>query len=180
VTTAQFPQPPQFPPLAPHQPPAKPRRAGTIAVIVLAVIGAVAIVAGGVMVVQRFAEPEKVTISGTETIHARTFLDVTRSGTVCQGAGGYSDLSPGQIITLRNAEGQPIAKATVGAGTWQSESSYGSAGRCVIPFTFTDVVLDGDENAVFTITFGSNGKRGEVPYTLAELLGEGAHVNFGA
>jgi len=122
------------------------------------------------------SQPEKVAITGTMVLTATPGSGVTISGSTCEGIGGYSDITQGREVALRDATGKLIAVTTLGNGGWQGNFL---AGTCTFYFRFDDVELEGDDPGdLFTVQIG-NPNRGGVTYPRERLL-QGVSLSLGS
>jgi hypothetical protein len=83
------------------------------------------------------------------------------SYSVCEGKGGYSDISPSTLVRLVSTDGRELARSTLGPGT--------NEGSGVCSFRFTLDVREGEDKYVLSV-----GRRGESDYTFEELTKAGA------
>lgn len=74
------------------------------------------------------------TLHGSVTLHTGDGL--TRSGTSCRGSGGYSDLTAGAPVTIKNESGAIIATGSLDAGV--SDPSYPTV-VCRFSYTIANV-----------------------------------------
>jgi hypothetical protein len=79
------------------------------------------------------------------------------SDSSCEGAGGYSDISSGAEVVVKNSSGTVLTTTQLGDGT-----GYPPV-QCTFKFSFT--VMDGDEGG-YSVTVSH---RGELHYTAAQL-----------
>ena len=129
-------------------------------------VAAVALVIGVVLTYNQWTQSEKAVIDGTISLNTTRGVGVTLSGSTCDGSGGYSDITQGSEVELRDATGKLIAVTKLGNGAWGGNIM---AGRCTFYFRFDDVELEGDDDALFTIQIG-NENRGGVTYSRDKLL----------
>jgi hypothetical protein len=83
----------------------------------------------------------------------------------CWGTGGYSDLTSGVSVTLKNQSGTILANTTLGTG-------QGSAHTCTFHFTLTQV----PDDATFYVVTVSH--RGDVSHSHAEMVSAGWKVDL--
>lgn len=102
------------------------------------------------------------TITGTFTL---TDPEVDYSSSSCSGTGGFSDISAGTGVVVKNEDGATIATADL---AYDPDGS--SASRC--HYTFTVEVPAAEFYAV------SVGRRGELTYSKAEMEAQGWQVGF--
>jgi hypothetical protein len=106
-------------------------RRGMIRTVVVVTVVAIPVAFGAYLAVQHvFASPAKHTVTGTLTL-----VDASAgftSGSSCAGSGGYSDITPGNNVTVYDGKQNIIATSTLGHGT-------GTFGACVLTFTVPDV-----------------------------------------
>ena len=96
------------------------------------------------------------TISGTFTLlDTSTDPSITRSGSGCEGSGGYSDVRPGAGITLKDGDGKVLATSSLGVGSGTSTS-------CDFTFSLTNV----PEVPFYTIEISH---RGALSYSLTDM-----------
>jgi hypothetical protein len=119
----------------------------------IAVVGVVIVVGAIALTLIMRGGSSSHTINGTLTL---TDSDFNWSvGKACTGSGGYSDISEGADVTVKNESGRIIANATLEAGT-------GAAGPCLFPFH-----VKGVPDAKFYAIEISH--RGELRYSKDEL-----------
>ena len=82
---------------------------------------------------------------------------ITADSNSCQGAGGYSDISPGTEVLVENGSGTVLTTTNLGVGTGSPPT------ECEFTFSFT--VMDGSESG-YSVTISH---RGELHYTAAQL-----------
>ena len=81
--------------------------------------------------------PSTFVLSGTITVDGSPGTTIASSdGTTCEGAGGYSDITPGTAVTVANAQGQVIATGALGTGVM---ASGGGIGACSLSFSVPNV-----------------------------------------
>lgn len=144
---------------------------------IFAGIGAlVAAVAVGAVVTYIAVKPAAPAAAASKTAAASTFL---MSGTVtikndfsgsvdllddtnCQGAGGYSDLTPGTAVTVSDSTGHVIATGALNTGSQTKTHLSGTlagdvdvASACVLGFTVNDVP-DGLQSYVLAVSHRGN------------------------
>ena len=77
---------------------------------------------------------------GSHTLHGTLTLttssDITRSGGHCSGTGGYSDLTAGGAVTVKNESGTVIATGSLDQGV--SDATYPTV-VCHFAFTISNV-----------------------------------------
>lgn len=168
---AAAPAPP--PPYPPARSPAPRRRRYWIIGAICAAAVALQL-AGVVLAVRALATPAPVDVRGQLSLSTTGYLG---QGASCQGSGGYSDITPGQAVMLRDASGRLLAATHLADGRWSSSGTY--SGVCVFQFEFAGVVLDEDPTALYTVAVGTGDRRGEVPFTRDELLA-GASLTLGS
>jgi hypothetical protein len=99
------------------------------------------------------------TINGSitliDTSNNTLFPGITAVAGGCQGSGGYSDMSPGDGVTVKDGDGKLLATTTLGSGS-------GTTTRCTFDFSLPNV----PEAAFYTIEVG---RRGGLSYPLAEM-----------
>ena len=96
------------------------------------------------------------TISGTFTLlDTSTEPSITRSGSGCEGGGGYNDIRPGAGITLKDGDGKVLATSSLGAGSGTNTS-------CDFTFSLTNV----PEVPFYTIEISH---RGALSYSLSDM-----------
>jgi hypothetical protein len=117
-------------------------------------VGAVAVAIGAVLL-SRALLPEKETITGTVTINEL----VDAGSSPCSGEGGYSDITEGLGVVVKNEEGTTLANGSLGEGRREGEPIP----VCTFPFTITDV-----PKAEFYSV--SAGRRGELTYSYDEMV----------
>lgn len=112
---------------------------------------------------------ETATITGTFTLNVDSpnayYPSIEVDGSTCAGAGGYSDVSAGTAVTVKNAKGEILT-------TTYLEPGQGSSYRCVFGITF--VITDGQDRYVVSV-----GRRGELSYSFAELKAGGVALQLG-
>jgi hypothetical protein len=82
---------------------------------------------------------------------------ITGDSSSCQGGGGYSDISPGAEVVVKNGSGTVLTTTQLGTGTGSPPTD------CEFKFAFT--VMDGSESG-YSITVSH---RGELHFTPAKL-----------
>jgi hypothetical protein len=90
---------------------------------------------------------------------------VASDGTSCEGADGYSDVSEGTAVTVKNGKGEFLATTSLGQGT-------GNTAECTFSFSFP--VTEGEDRYVVSV-----GRRGEFSYTFEQLRARGVQVRLG-
>lgn len=85
----------------------------------------------------------------------------------CSGSGGYSDISVGRGVEVRNDAGDPLGRTKLGPGTKKSRN------RC--EFLFEVELTEGEDSYVFEV-----GSRGQIAFTWKELTGMGPHLTLGS
>jgi hypothetical protein len=101
-------------------------------------------------------------ITGTFTL---SDSDVDWSASSCSGTGGYSDITEGLGVTVKDGDGKTIA-----TGRLVDDPKGSSASRC--HYTFTVAAPESDFYAIAV------GRRGELTYSKAELEQQGWEVGF--
>ncbi len=86
-------------------------------------------------------------------------------GTSCTGAGGYSDVSPGTVVTVKNGKGEILTTAYL---------EEGSGGRYMCSFPMQFEVTEGQDRYVVSV-----GRRGELSYSFDELRARGVALELG-
>jgi len=90
---------------------------------------------------------------------------ISSYGGTCEGDGGYSDMSPGTGVTVKNGKGEIVATTELKSGT-------GSSYSCKMPFAFT--VTEGEDTYVVSISH-----RGENSYSFDQLKFQGVNLHLG-
>jgi serine/threonine-protein kinase len=90
---------------------------------------------------------------------------ITTFGSTCEGSGGYSDLSAGVSVILKDENDKTIATTSLGEGT-------GNSAVCTFHFTLADV----PDNATFYNTQISH--RGTVSFSHADMVKNGWTVEL--
>lgn len=85
------------------------------------------------------------------------YPSITGSASSCEGAGGYSDISDGTEVVVKDSTGAVLTTTQLGRGTGSPPVD------CEFKFSFT--VMDGSAGA-YSVTVS---RRGELHYTAAEL-----------
>lgn len=101
------------------------------------------------------------TIAGTLQLTLTDFTSPTirQSGSGCEGAGGYADISEGVGVSLRDGDGKLLAASALGPGR-------SSPLRCTFAFTLENV----PEVPFYTIEVG---RRGGLSHSLADVRAMG-------
>jgi hypothetical protein len=77
---------------------------------------------------------------GSQILHGTLTLtsssDISRSGSNCSGAGGYSDLTAGAAVTVKNESGTVIATGSLDRGV--SDATYPTV-VCHFSFTISNI-----------------------------------------
>lgn len=89
-------------------------------------------------------------------------LTEVEDGSPCVVDSGFEDLDIGAQVLVKSSEGKILGKGELGSPTVQSSIF----GRCVLPFTVSDVAVQGDD--LFEL-FAGGSSRGSVVGTEAEL-----------
>lgn len=83
----------------------------------------------------------------------------------CYSVGGYADIASGTPVTVY-VDNKIVAMGALGPGTGEMDPNYPTAaaedGQCVLPFTLSDVPIDGE---FFEIEVGN---RGRVPFSTTD------------
>lgn len=112
---------------------------------------------------------ETATITGTFTLNDDSpnvyYPLIKVEGSTCTGSGGYSDVSAGTPVTVKNGKGEILTTAYL-------EPGQGSSYRCVFSVTF--VITEGQDRYVVGV-----GRRGELSYSFAELKDKGVALHLG-
>lgn len=124
-----------------------------------------------------FASQPADSVRGTFTLTTTGYGQISSSSGSCQGTGGYSDITPGVTVTLRSADGTLLGASHLESGIGTATGLGGKS--CTFGFAFTGVDLGSDPDALFTVAVGSNGRRGEVPFTRQQLLSPGPQLTLG-
>jgi hypothetical protein len=99
------------------------------------------------------------TIKGTfaliDTTGNALFPSITSTGGVCQGSGGYGDISPGISVVIKDGDGKTLATTQLGSGS-------GGSTRCDFAFDLENV----PEVAFYSIEISH---RGALSYSLADM-----------
>ena len=119
-----------------------------IFVAIIAAAGAIALAASGGLSAHH-------DITGTFELNGGTYA----SGPGCQGKGGYSDISPGAQVTLKNGAGAILATTQLGTGTGANLS-------CDFKFAFANV----PEVPFYSVEIA---RRGAVTNSLADMKANG-------
>ena len=101
-----------------------------------------------------------VTYSEKERISYSRGVTVARA---CEGAGGYSDMRPGQTVTVADASGRPLASGRLGPGT---ATSIGTGASTKQACAFTIDVPKVPNSPMYRLSFGA---RGPVVYSFQQL-----------
>lgn len=117
---------------------------------------------------QGFHVLESITVKGTITINDKApgylpLIEVSDSS--CSGKGGYSDITPGMQVTVKNGKGEILATTTLGAG-------QGGRYMCSFPFSFR--ITEGQDRYVVTASH-----RGDMSYSFADLKARGVELTLG-
>ncbi len=106
------------------------------------------------------------TVSGSfELIDSGVDSSIDVVGSVCNGTGGYSDITDGTTVLVKNDAGKLLAETTLGPGS-------GTSADCTFHFSFS--VTEGATDYVVTISH-----RGEQHYTFAQLKTDGLNLTLG-
>ena len=112
---------------------------------------------------------ETVTVSGTFTLIDSSpnayYPSITSFGSSCSGSDGYSDVSEGTQVVVKNGRGEILATTTLGQGT-------GSRYRCTFPVSFD--ITEGEDHYLI-----STGRRGEISFTFTQLKVSGLALTLG-
>jgi hypothetical protein len=94
------------------------------------------------------------------------FPAISSAGGTCWGSGGYSDISSGTEVYVKNAAGNVLAHTALGTGT-------GSGYLC--RFTFSVDLTEGEDSYLFEVSH-----RGTLTYTFAELASDPPALSLGS
>ena len=130
------------------------------AVLAVAVIVVVVLVLSGVLKTPLTTHA----VSGTFVIKGDT-TSISVSGGTCSGDGGYSDIQPGQPLTVKDEKGTILDATTLGTGSGTAFTG------CT--FDFTVHVPDAAQFYVFTM-----GRRGDVTFSHADMVANGWTVGL--
>ena len=111
-----------------------------------------------------------ITVHGTFTLidsdPSIYFPSISKLGSLCDGTGGYSDISFGTIVIVTNDEGKTLAHTTLGFGS-------GNIARCVFHFHFR--VTAGERDYAIAVSH-----RGTVDYSFDDLLAGDVALTLGS
>ena len=109
------------------------------------------------------------TISGSFTLLDSSpsiyYPAITSYGGVCFGSGGFSDISAGTAVIVRNDKGDLLTQTSLATGS-------GSPTNC--KFTFNFEVTEGEGSYVVSVS-----KRGELSFSFADLSARGVALTLG-
>lgn len=112
---------------------------------------------------------ETITVTGSLTIvddspsYTSPAIDV--SGATCTGAGGYSDIRPGNQLAVKNGQGDVLTTTLL-------ESGAGGRYRCSFSFSFE--VTEGEDRYIVSMD-----RRGEFSYSFGDLKSSGVGLTLG-
>jgi len=151
----------------------------------LMVLGAIALL--GLTVIGAFGlnRDDKKTITGSVVLFDAAGDGIGGSLSNCYGAGGYDDIDSGTQVMVKNGDGKILATTTLHPGAGQTAGDvladgavtttttydgYGSSFlntvvRCTFPF---EVEVPSGEK-FYSVTVGSNGHRGTLTYSKADM-----------
>lgn len=113
---------------------------------------------------------QTIDVDGTFTLHDSSpnsyFPSISANGRSCEGSDGYSDISDGTEVIVKNGAGATLAHASLGNGT-------GDATSC--EFTFKVKLTEGEDDYVVTV-----GHRGELHLTFEQLQTSGIGATLGS
>jgi uncharacterized protein DUF732 len=89
------------------------------------------------------------------------FPSIASYNDLCEGADGYSDISSGTQVVVKNAAGTVLASTELGQG-------HGSDTLCT--FSYSVTLTEGE--STYTVSVG---RRGELQYTWAQISSDGIH-----
>jgi hypothetical protein len=102
-------------------------------------------------------------ITGTFTL---TSSDVTNTATTCSGTGGYSDITDGLGVIVRDEAGK-----TIGTGSLTTDTAKSSSRGCA--FTFTVPLTDDAQFYEVEV-----GHRGKITHSRAEMESSGWTIDL--
>lgn len=112
---------------------------------------------------------ETATITGTFSLNDDSpnayYPSIEVDGSTCTGAGGYSDVSAGTAVTVKNGKGEILT-------TTYLQPGRGDRYRCVFGVTFE--ITEGQDRYVVSM-----GRRGELSYSFADLKASGVALQMG-
>lgn len=101
------------------------------------VVGAVVGILSTLAAAGAFTSSPTFVLSGTIAVSGGSDSVTTSSdGTTCEGAGGYSDITPGTAVTVANAQGQVVATGALGTGVMSSDDDLSA---CSLSFSVPGV-----------------------------------------
>tara|TARA_B100000073_G_C23274814_1_gene387983 strand:- start:60 stop:464 length:405 start_codon:yes stop_codon:yes gene_type:complete len=109
--------------------------------------------------------PSKKTISGTFKL---IDSDISRSGRMCSGTGGYSDIQPGLKVIVKNERSKIIGVSELEFDIYKGEHS---SVVCEFPFTVENI----PKAKFYTIEVG---RRGSLTYPYEDLEEQNWEVAF--
>jgi hypothetical protein len=109
--------------------------------------------------------------AGTSTFHGIEI--VVGAGVTCHGTGGYSDIGPGQPVTVKDENGTLLGTSSLGDADLLSPPGTDGSSFCRFPFSVSGV---GDAQ-VYTIEIGRPGRRA-ISYPRADLEASGWQVGM--
>lgn len=109
----------------------------------------------------------EISVSGTFTLIDSSYYSsgISEYGALCEGDDGYSDISAGTTVVLKNGSGETLATTSLGSGV-------GDAFECT--FHFTLPVKEGEDDYVVSVS-----DRGDMHYTFSELELNGLSLTLG-
>lgn len=112
---------------------------------------------------------EVATVEGTFTLRDSNpsyyYPSIASGYSSCWGSGGYSDISQGVEVVIKNGSGKVLAHTQLGRG-------HGSSYSCEFPFTVK--LTEGEDDYVVSV-----GRRGEVHFTFEQLQTLGIALTLG-
>jgi hypothetical protein len=112
---------------------------------------------------------EQATVDGAFVLNdsdpSSYFPGITDDGTSCTGAGGYSDIGEGTVVTVKTGNGKLLTQTSLGPGS-------GGTGTCFFSFSFD--VKEGEDQYVVSV-----GDRGELSYSFTDLKTTGVMLSLG-
>ncbi len=111
-----------------------------------------------------------ISVKGTFTLLSSDYNEYYPSilsvGGSCMGDNGYSDITPGTAVIVKNDAGTVLARTVLGTGV-------GNSASCSMPFTVE--LTEGEDSYLFSVSH-----RGDVSETFAQLNSSGVALSLGS
>jgi hypothetical protein len=112
---------------------------------------------------------ETATVDGSftlmDTSYSRYSSAISSYGSGCEGDGGYSDISSGTEVIVKNSKGDVLAQTPLGTGSGTST---------ICTFKFSLEVSEGENQYIVSVSH-----RGDKSYSFTELKDDGIHLSLG-